>query len=181
MTDPSFEELLEQTGNLTRPQIEVGSDLHVASPTYELLAASVALRLRPITAGLDRSLLGRFPQPTTVAYLLPTDLAANDRLAEVTAATVLAEPAEAESSSLEVASGYGIAAGSRLHLRAEAAWEEVVVAQVAGETLELTAPLGQGFAADDAVEAVVSYDVLGVLDEAAASHHLKVALKRREV
>ena len=181
MTDPSFEELLEQTGNLTRPQIEVGSDLHVANPTYELLAASIAMRLRPIAAGLDRSLLGRFPQATAVAYLLPTELAANDRLAEVIAATVLAEPAEAESSSLEVASGSAIAAGSRLHLRTEAAWEEVVVAQVAGETLGLSTPLNQGFAADDAVETVVSYDVLGVLDEAAASHHLKVALKRREV
>ncbi len=181
MTDPSFEELLDQTGNLTRPQIAVGSDLHVASPTYELLAAGVALRLRPIAAGLDRSLMGRFPQATGVAYLLPTDLAANDRLAEVTAATVLTEPAPAESSSLEVASSYGITAGSRLHLRSTTAWEEVTVAQVNEETLELSAPLSQECAADDVVEVVVSYDVLGVLDEAAAGHHLKVALQRREV
>ena len=134
MTDLSFEELLNQTANLSRPQVEIGGELQVAKPAYQLLAVDVAIRLRPTAADLDRALLGRFPQAVAVAYLLPTDLAANDRLA-----------------------------------------------QVDEETLTLSAPLNDGFAAGDVVEAVVSYDVLGVLDESAAGHHLKVALKRREL
>ena len=67
MTDLSFAELLNHAANLTRPQIEVGSDLAVAHPTYELLAAGIAIRLRPVTADVDRGLLGRFPQATAVA------------------------------------------------------------------------------------------------------------------
>ena len=55
------------------------------------------------------------------------------------------------------------------------------MAQANGETVQLSAPLGSSFAAGDAVEVVTSYDVLGVVDESAAGHHLKVALKRREV
>ncbi len=181
MTDLSFQELLNQTANLSHPQIEVGNELQVAHPVYELLAAGVAIRLRPVTAGLDRSLLGRFPQTTAVAYLLPTDLAANDRLAQVTVATALAESVQAESSELTVISSFGISVGSRLHLRGEANWEEVIVAQVDGETVQLAGALNNSFAASDAVEVVISYAVLGVLDESAASHHLKVALKRQEV
>ncbi len=181
MTDLSFEELLNQTANLSRPQVEIGGELQVAKPAYQLLAVDVAIRLRPTAADLDRALLGRFPQAVAVAYLLPTDLAANDRLAQVTAATTLAEAAPAESTSVQVTSGFGISAGSRLHLRSATDWEEVLVAQVDEETLTLTAPLNNGFAAGDVVEAVVSYDVLGVLDESAAGHHLKVPLKRQEV
>ena len=181
MTDLSFEELLNQTANLSRPQVEVGSNLQVANPAYQLLAADVEIRLRPTAADLDRALLGRFPQAVAVAYLLPTDLAANDRLAQVTAATTLVETAPAESIALQVTSSLGISAGSRLHLRSATAWEEVLVAQVDEETLTLTAPLNDSFAADDVVEAVVSYDVLGVLDESAAGHHLKVPLKRQEL
>ena len=181
MTDLTFAELLNQAANLSRPQIGVGSDLQVAYPTYELLAADVAIRLRPVTTDIDRGLLGRFPQATAVAYLLPTDLAANDRLAHVTIATTLAEAAPAESSELTVAVTFGITAGSRLHLRGEAGWEEVIVAQLDGETVQLSAPLSSSFAAGHAVEVVTSYDVLGVVDESAAGHHLKVALKRQEL
>ncbi len=149
MTDRSFEELLNATANLSRPQVAVESDLQVANPTYELLQAEVAMRLRPTSADLDRSLLGRFPQATAVAYMTPTELAANDRLAQVNVATTLAESAPEESTTLVVASAYGFEAGSRIHLRG--------------------------------VEAVTSYTVLGVLDEAGAGHHIKVALQRREL
>ena len=100
MTDLSFGELLNQTANISRPQVEIGGELQVANPAYQLLAADVAIRLRPTAADLDRALLGRFPQAIAVAYLLPTDLAANDRLAQVTAATTLAETAPAESIAL---------------------------------------------------------------------------------
>jgi len=181
MTDLSFAELLNQTVNLTRPVIQVESDLQVANPTYELLEANVAVRLRPISGDVDRLLLGRFPEASAVAYLLPTELAANDRLAQVTAVTVLAEAAPAESTSLVVASAYGFADGSRIHLRGESAWEAAIVDYVDGDSLHLAAALSTGFLAGDTMEAVTSYAVLGVLDEAGAAHHIKVALQRIEV
>ena len=181
MTDRSFEELLNATANLSRPQIAVESDLQVANPTYELLEAEVAMRLRPTSADLDRSLLGRFPQATALAYMAPTELAANDRLAQATAVTMLTEAAPAESTTLVVASAYGFAAGSRIHLRGESDWEAALVDHVDGNSLHLAAALNAGFAAGDTVEAVTSYTVLGVLDEAGACHHIKVALQRREL
>ena len=181
MTDRSFEELLNATANLSRPQIAVESDLQVANPTYELLQAEVAMRLRPTSADLDRSLLGRFPQATALAYMAPTELAANDRLAQVSATTTLVEAAPPGSTSLVVASAYSFTAGSRIHLRAESDWEPAVVDHVDGDTLHLTVPLSTGFSPSDMVEAVISYTVLGVLDEAGAGHHIKVALQRREL
>ncbi len=181
MTDRSFEELLNATANLSRPQIAVESDLQVANPTYKLLQAEVAVRLRPTSADLDRSLLGRFPQATALAYMAPTDLAANDRLAQVNVATALAEAAAAESSALVVACAYGFADGSRIHLRGESAWESALVDYTDGDVLHLTAALSTGFAAGDTVEAVTSYTVLGVIDEAGAGHHIKVALQYREL
>ena len=181
MTDRSFEELLNAAANISRPQIAVESDLQVVNPTYELLQAQVALRLRPTSADLDRSLLGRFPQATALAYMAPTELAANDRLAQVTAVTMLTEAAPAESTTLVVASAYGFADGSHIHLRGESAWEAALVDHVDGDTLHLTAALSAGFSASDTVEAVTSYTVLGVLDEAGAGHHIKVPLQRREM
>jgi len=181
MTDRSFAELLNATANLSRPQIAVESDLQVANPTYELLQAQVAMRLRPTSADLDRSLLGRFPQATALAYMAPTDLGANDRLARVTAATTLAEAAPTGSTVLVVTSAYGFAAGSRIHLRGESAWESAMVDYVDGDALHLAAALSTGFSAGDTVEAVTSYTVLGVLDEAGTGHHIKVALQRREL
>ena len=181
MTDLSFEELLNATANLSRPQIAVESDLQVANPTYELVQAQVVMRLRPTSADLDRSLLGRFPQATALAYMAPTELAANDRLAQVTAVTMLTEAAPAESTALVVASAYGFAAGSRIHLRGESDWESALVDHVDGDTLHLEAALSTGFSAGDTVEAVTSYTVLGVLDEAGACHHIKVALQHREM
>jgi len=138
MTDRSFEELLNATANLSRPQVAVESDLQVANPTYELLQAEVAMRLRPTSADLDRSLLGRFPQATAVAYMTPTELAANDRLAQVNVATTLAESAPEESTTLVVASAYGFEAGSRIHLRGESDWESALVDHVNGDALHLT-------------------------------------------
>jgi len=179
MTDLSFEELLNATANLSRPQIAVESDLQVGNPTYELLQAQVPMRLRPTSADLDRSLLGRFPQATAVAYTTPTDLAANDRLAQVSATTTLVEAAPAETTALIVASAYGFEAGSRIHLRSESDWEPTLVDHVDGDALHLVAPLSTGFSAGDTVEVVISYTVLGVLDEAGAGHHIKVALQRR--
>ena len=181
MTDRSFEELLNATANLSRPQVAVESDLQVANPTYELLEAEVAMRLRPTSADLDRSLLGRFPQATALAYMAPTELAANDRLGQVTAVTMLTEAAPAESTTLIVASAYGLEAGSRVHLRGESEWESAIVDHVDGDTLHLTAALSTGFSASDTVEAVTSFTVLGVMDEAGAGHHIKVALQRREM
>jgi len=181
MTDRSFEELLNATANLSRPQIAVESDLQVANPTYELLEAEVAMRLRPISAAIDRSLIGRFPNAAAVAYMAPTDLAANDRLAQVTAVTTLTEAAPAESTALVVASAYGFADGGRIHLRGESDWEPAIVDHVDGDSLHLAAALSTGFSAGDTVEAVTSYTVLGVRDEAGAAHHIKVALQRREM
>jgi len=139
------------------------------------------MRLRPTSADVDRSLLGRFPQATAVAYMAPTDLAANDRLARVTASTTLAEAAPIGSTSLVVASAYGFAAGSHIHLRSETDWEAATVDHVDGDSVHLAAALSTGFSAGDTVEAVTSYTVLGVLDEAGAGHHIKVALQRREM
>ncbi len=181
MTDHSFGELLNATANLSRPQVAVENDLQVANPTYVLLQAEVPMRLRPTSADLDRSLIGRFPGATAVAYMAPTEIAANDRLAQVTAVTTLTEAAPAESTSLVVASAYGFAAGSRIHLRGESGWELAVVDYVDGDTLHLAAALSTGFSAGDTVEAVTSYTVLGVLDEAGAGHHIKVALQRQEL
>jgi len=181
MTDRSFEELLNATANLSRPQIAVESDLQVANPTYELLEAEVALRLRPTSADLDRSLLGRFPGATAIAYMTPTELGANDRLGQVTATTMLTKAAPAESTTVIVASAYGFEAGSRVHLRGEFDWEVALVDHVDADTLHLAAALSTGFSAGDTVEAVTSYTVLGVLDEAGAGHHIKVALQRREL
>ena len=181
MTDRSFEELLNATANLSRPKIAVESDLQVANPTYELLQAEVAMRLRPTSADLDRSLLGRFPQATALAYMAPTEIAANDQLSQITATTTLAEAAPMGSTSLAVASAYGFAAGSHIHLRSEDNWEPAIVDHVDGDTLHLAAALNAGFSAGDTVQAVTSYIVLGVLDEAGAGHHIKVALQGREL
>lgn len=182
MNDPIFEELLEHIVNLGRPQVEVESDLQVAVPTYELLQAGVAARLRPIAAGIDRGLLGRFPHATAVAYLLPTDLEANDRLAQMVAATVLTEPALSGADTLTVASTAGFTTGEFAHLLSATGWEEVAIVAVADEeTLELVEPLIAGFAEGDVVQAVVSYEVLGVIEAAGAGHHLKAVLRHREM
>ncbi len=182
MNDPIFEELLEHTVNLSRPQVEVESDLQVAVPTYDLLEAGVSARLRPIDGSIDRSVLGRFPRATAAAYLLPTNLQANDRLSQVVATTVLTEPASPGTDTLTVASTDGFTPGEFVHLLGAAGWEEVGIAAVADEeTLELVEPLTAGFAEEDTVEAVVSYEVLGAIDQAGAGHHLKAILRHREM
>ena len=182
MSDLIFEGLLEDTVNLSRPQIEVENDLQVAVPTYELVQVGLPGRVRPILVDIDRGLLGRFPRATAVGYLLMTDLQPNDRLAQVVASTVLTEEALNGVDTLTVAATDGFAAGYFAQLRDVAHWEEVVIAAVADEeTLELAEPLAVDFAENDVVEAVVSYEVLGVLDESGVGHHLKAVLRHREI
>ena len=182
MSDLTFAELLEDTVNLSRPNIEVESDLQVAAPTYELVQTGVAARLRLILTDIDRGLLGRFPAATAIGYLLMTDLQANDQLAQVVATTELTAAALNGADTLTVASTAGFAAGGFAQLRAADHWAEVVIAAVPDEqTLELAEPLAAGFAENDIVEAVVSYQVLGVIDESGIGHHLKAILRHREI
>ena len=182
MSDLTFEGLLEDTVNLSRPQIEVESDLQVAAPTYEVLNAGVAARLRPILADIDRGLLGRFPMATAVAYLLMTDLQPNDRLAQVVATTELTAEALNGADTLTVTGTDGFVAGQFAQLLAADHWTEVVVTAVPDEdTLELAEPLTAGFAEGDAVQAAVGYEVLGVLDASGIGHHLKAVLRHREI
>ena len=182
MIDLTFEGLLEDTVNLSRPYVEVETDLQVAAPTYQLLEAGLPARLRPTLADIDRGLLGRFPAATAVAYLLVTDLQANDRLAEVVAGTDLITEAQGGTDTLTVASTEGFVPGQFAQLFGSDHWEEVVVAAVADEvTLELAEPLTAGLAAGDVVQAVVSYEVLGGLDPSGIGHHLKAILRHREI
>ena len=182
MNDPIFAELLEDTVNLSRPQVEVEPDLQVAAPSYELLEAEAVARVRPIAVGLDRSWLGRFPRASAVAYLLLTDLQPNDRLGQVVTSTVLTEAALPGTDTLTVAATAGFAGGIFAHLLGASGWEETAIAAVGDEeTLELVEPLIGGFAEDDVVQAVVSYEVLGVVEEAGAGHHLKAVLRHREI
>ncbi len=182
MNDLIFEGLLEDTVNLSRPEVEVENDLQVAAPTYQLLQAGLPARVRPTLADIDRGLLGRFPAATAVAYLLVTDLQANDHLSQVVATTELTAEAQGGADTLTVTSTAGFAPGEFAQLFGADHWEEVVVAAVADDvTLELAEPLTVGLAAGDTVQAVVSYEVLGVLDPSGIGHHLKALLRHREI
>lgn len=182
MTDRIFAELLAHTVNLSRPQVELEPDLQVATPTYELLAAGVAARVRPTAADVDRGLLGRFPRAVALAYLAPTDVEPNDRLGQVVSSTVLTQAALSGSDTLSVAATTDFAAGMLAHLLGAGGWEEVAITAVSDEeTLELVEPLTGDFAEGDAVHAVIGYEVLGVVEEAGADHHLKVVLRHREI
>lgn len=181
MTDYLFEEILNKQANLTRPQVAVDTQHLPREPQYYLLQAALAVRLRPVRAGLDDSLLGRFPQATAVGYALPGDLRSHDQLGVVLASTVLSEAASAEAQTLSLESATAVEAGSRLHLRDEEAFAEVVVESVQGDTVTLREILPTEFPAEATVEVVESYQVLAAEDGGGAGHHLRLALRQRQV
>jgi len=103
-------------------------------------------------------------------------------LGQVVTSTVLTEAALPGTDTLTVAATAGFAGGILAHLLGASGWEETAIAAVGDEeTLELVEPLIGGFAEDDVVQAVVSYEVLGVIEEAGAGHHLKAVLRHREI
>jgi len=178
MRDYLFEEILDRRANVTRPSVRVDQELLAHEPEYALIEAAVPLRLRPLRATLDATLLGAFPRAGAVAYAASGDLRAQDRIGVIQGLTTLRADAGEDSRELEVANPESLAPGQRLHLREAEACVEGRVAEVAGSTVRLREPLAMGFRAGANVERIESWEVLGV-EEAGSGHHLRVALRRR--
>jgi len=181
MSDYLFYEILNRRGNLTRPTVAVDGQALPREASYALAQVGLRLRLRPARVALDSTLLGRFPQVDCVAYVEPGEVRAGDRLAVVEASTALTEAAEAGATAVVVADSLGLAPGMRLHLRDGEALGEVVAAGVVGSTVTLREALSASFSAGTRVETVRSYQVLGAEDEGGEGHHLRLALRAREL
>lgn len=179
MTDYLFEEILNRRGNVTRPTVAVDSEGLAREPEYALARAFVPLRLRPTRTMLDYGLLGKWPQATAVAYLRPGVVQALDRLGVIVGSTALAQPAALGATEIAVESAAGIAPGVTLHLREAGHFAEAVAAAVEGDTVALREGLPAEFSVGAAVEAVTSYEVLGVEDPAGEGHHARAAVRKR--
>jgi hypothetical protein len=178
MTDYLFDEILNRRAHVTRPAVPVGADGLAGEPIYSLVG-SVALRVRPVRASLDASLLGAWPAATVVAYLEPGVVQALDRVAVVVTATALAAAASAGLTAIGLEEATGLQTGSRLQLTAAADFFETVVETIADTTVTLRDALPTAFPAGASVEAVTSYEVLGVEDAAGAGHHVRAGMRQR--
>ncbi len=180
MSDATFRGLLIHTAHIFRASVIPGIDLSLPTPAWQLVTTGIAVRLRPILAEMDATLMGKFPEVEVVGYCEPQDIRPVDRLCRIMSSTTLAVGAEAGEMSVEVEDAVQIAVGDSVSLIGAEEGELAVVAGVEDNTVILNTPLRRSYSEGDELGVVECYEVLGVLDESGVGHHQKLVLKRTQ-
>lgn len=177
MRDACFVQLLHDVVCIWRPQVEVTRELGVRTPVYRLVAEAIPCMIQPASCRVLETVAGRVEQVTHTAYLEPVDLRPGDLLVERTSTATLAEAAHPGDEVVRVVGGSWVAVGDRLQIGAGETSELSLALSVDGGVIGIGAPLAAPHGQDEPVYRVVSYEVLGVADEAGAGHHLRVELR----
>ncbi|MGD9495694.1 MAG: hypothetical protein AB7Y46_05225 [Armatimonadota bacterium] len=173
MGDAVFRELLSETAAIMRPRVTVDGEGVPATPRYEQVSAAVPARIMPRSTASEDDLLGRMEDITHLAFLEPADLRPSDRLVTRPVATALAEDVWAGASVLPVASSEGFRDGQSV----EVGEEERIVTAVAAGALTVAPALAEAHEAGEAVRVLRRFEVIEVVDEAGAGHHLRAVVR----
>ena len=177
MSDGAFRAVLNQEAWVCRPSTRLAGDLTLATPTYETLGQPRPVRVMPVSAGTQATVIGKTPGATGIVYMEPGDIRAGDRVEVIKRTIRLAAEARAGSAVVTVEDASGVAVGARLHLHDGAETESVTVAAIANGELTVTPALRCPHAAGENSWITEAHEVEGVCDEAGQGHHLKVLVR----